>query len=172
MRATENNYNPEHVHPNYEVQLLDDDGQNEAIGDRSASGRIRYLLAGGFFGIILIKSQVVSWFRIQEMFRFQSFHMYGIMASAIAVGAISIMVIRKFRIKTIDHEPINLRQKVFSKGQIYGGLLFGVGWALTGACPGPVYALIGNGATVFIITWLSAVGGTWVYGLFRQKLPH
>ena len=106
------------------------------------------------------------------MFRFQSFHMYGIMASAIAVGAISIMVIRKFRIKTIDHEPINLRQKVFSKGQIYGGLLFGVGWALTGACPGPVYALIGNGATVFIITWLSAVGGTWVYGLFRQKLPH
>lgn len=134
--------------------------------------QIKYLLVGIFFGLVFIKSEVISWFRIQEMFRFESFHMYGIIGSAVLVAMISVWLIKKFQIKTIDGEPIVLADKVFSKGQIIGGLLFGFGWALTGACPGPLFAQIGTGATVIIVTLLSAIGGTWVYGRLRDKLPH
>lgn len=134
--------------------------------------QIKYLLVGIFFGLVFIKSEVISWFRIQEMFRFESFHMYGIIGSAVLVAMISVWLIKKFQIKTIDGEPIILADKVFSKGQIIGGLLFGFGWALTGACPGPLFAQIGTGATVIIVTLLSAIGGTWVYGRLRDKLPH
>ena len=124
------------------------------------------------FGILLIKGEVISWFRIQEMFRFQSFHMYGIIGSAVITGMISILLIKKFRIKTIDKKEIVILPKKFQKGNIYGGLLFGFGWAITGACPGPLFAQIGSGATVVIVTLLSAIAGTWVYGFFNEKLPH
>lgn len=133
---------------------------------------IKYLIAGIFFGIILVKSEVLSWFRIQEMFRLQSFHMFGVIGSAIAVGMISILLIKKFNIRTVYGEAIKLPPKTFQKGQIYGGLLFGAGWALTGACPGPLFAQIGTGATVVIVSLLSAIAGTWFYGLIREKLPH
>lgn len=133
---------------------------------------IKYLLAGVLFGILLVKSEVISWFRIQEMFRLQSFHMYGVLGSAVITGIISVWLLKKFKAKTLQGEPIILQPKKFTKGQIYGGLLFGFGWAITGACPGPLYAQIGTGATVVVVTLLSAIAGTWLYGLLKEKLPH
>ncbi|QGN24303.1 DUF6691 family protein [Elizabethkingia anophelis] len=133
---------------------------------------LKYLIVGVLFGIVFVKSEVVSWFRIQEMFRLQSFHMYGIIGSAVVVGMISVFLIKKFNIKTIYSEPIKISPKTFNKGQIYGGLIFGFGWAITGACPGPLFAQIGTGATVIAVTLLSAIAGTWVYGYLREKLPH
>ena len=133
---------------------------------------LKYLAIGILFGIVFVKSEVVSWYRIQEMFRLQSFHMYGIIGSAVITGMISIFLIKKFNIKTIYGEPIKIAPKTFNKGQIIGGLIFGLGWAMTGACPGPLFAQIGTGATVVAITLLSAIAGTWVYGLLREKLPH
>lgn len=133
---------------------------------------IKYLIIGVLFGVVFVKSEVISWFRIQEMFRLQSFHMYGVIGSAVVVGMISIYLIKKFNIKTMYGEPIKIPNKTFNKGQIYGGLIFGFGWAITGACPGPLFAQIGTGATVVSITLLSAIAGTWVYGYFREKLPH
>ena len=132
-----------------------------------------FLLAGIFFGIVLIKSEVISWFRIQEMFRFQSFHMYGIMASAVLTGALSIWLIKKLNIKTIQKEVIAIKEKPLNRvSNFTGGLIFGLGWALTGACPGPLYALIGNGHLIIVIVLLSAIAGTFVYGLLSEKLPH
>ncbi|MES2558317.1 MAG: DUF6691 family protein [Bacteroidota bacterium] len=133
---------------------------------------IKYILTGIVFGIILVKAEIISWFRIQEMFRMQSFHMYGVIGSAVVVGIISVWLIKKFNVKTIDGEVIEFHHKTFNKGQIYGSLLFGLGWAITGACPGPLFAQIGTGASVIIITLLSAIAGTWTYGYFREKLPH
>ena len=132
-----------------------------------------HLILGIFFGIVLIKSEVVSWFRIQEMFRFQSFHMYGIIGSAILVGAISVMLIKKLKVKTISGETINLNPKpVMKTANFFGGLIFGLGWSFTGACPGPIYALIGSGSLIFILVLVSALAGVFVYGLVRTKLPH
>ena len=141
----------------------------------SATGRwvnFKYVLAGGWFGILLVKSEVISWFRIQEMFRLQSFHMYGVIGSAVLTGMISVWLIKRFHIKTIDGNSIVIPGKKFGKGQVYGGLLFGFGWALTGACPGPLFALVGSGATVVVVVLLCAIAGTWVYGLLAEKLPH
>lgn len=132
----------------------------------------KYLLLGIFIGFVFVKSEVVSWFRIQEMFHFQSFHMYGIIGSAVMVGMVSVWLIKKFKVTSIYGEVIDFHPKQFNKGQILGGLLFGTGWALTGACPGPLYAQIGSGFLVVGITLLSAITGTWVYGLLRDKLPH
>ena len=106
------------------------------------------------------------------MFRLQSFHLYGVLCSAVVVGIVSVRIIKKFNIKTIHGETIRLQPYKFSKGQIFGGLIFGFGWALTGACPGPLFAQIGTGATVVIISLLSAIAGTWTYGMIRDKLPH
>ncbi len=106
------------------------------------------------------------------MFRLQSFHMYGIIGTAVVVGIISVFLIKKFNIKTIYREKVEFRKKKFNKGQIYGGLLFGFGWALTGACPGPLFAQIGTGVFAVIVVLLSALAGTWVYGALRNKLPH
>jgi uncharacterized protein len=132
-----------------------------------------YLLLGIVFGVILIKSEVVSWFRIQEMFRFQSFHMYGIIGSAIAVGTLTTLLIKKFKITTFNGEPINLTPKpVMIKANFLGGLIFGLGWALTGACPAPIYALIGSGIHIFIIVLASAYLGTLLYAMIRDKLPY
>ena len=133
---------------------------------------LKFLFLGLLFGIILIKSEVVSWFRIQEMFRLQAFHMYGIIGSAIVVALISIAIIKRFHIKTISGEPVIIPQKTFHWGNVYGGLIFGLGWAITGACPGPLFAQIGGGFAVVLVTLLSAIAGTWVYGLLRDRLPH
>lgn len=155
-----------------EARSLDAMCVNESTLEHKWYHNAKYLVIGILFGIVFVKAEIVSWFRIQEMFRLQSFHMYGIIGSAIAVGMTSIWLIKKFRIKTIYGEPIHISPKQFNKGQIYGGLLFGFGWAMTGACPGPLFAHIGMGATVVSITLLSAVAGTWVYGWMREKLPH
>lgn len=133
---------------------------------------LRYTLAGAIFGIALVKAEVVSWFRIQEMFRFESFHMYGVIGSAVAVGILSVWLIKRFNVKTVDGETVTFHPKKFNKGQVYGGLLFGLGWAMTGACPGPMFAQLGTGAAAAGITILSAIAGTWVYGYFRDRLPH
>jgi uncharacterized protein len=156
----------------FEVRSLDSICVNESALRHPWWYNIKYLLAGIFFGIILVKSEVISWFRIQEMFRMQSFHMYGVIGSAVVTGIISVWIIKRFNVRTIHRERIDLPVKKFNKGQVYGGLLFGFGWALTGACPGPLFAQIGSGATVIIITLLSALAGTWVYGYIRERLPH
>ncbi|MBU6325836.1 MAG: YeeE/YedE family protein [Bacteroidetes bacterium] len=156
----------------FEVRTLDTMCVNESALQHPWWYNFKYSLVGILFGIIFVKAEIVSWFRIQEMFRLQSFHMYGVIGSAIAVGMLSIFIIRKRNIKTIYGEAIEIHPKPFNIGQIYGGLLFGLGWAITGACPGPLFAQIGNGATVIAVTLLSAIAGTWFYGLVREKLPH
>ena len=156
----------------FETRSLDAMCVNESHLAHKWYHNLKYLIVGVLFGIVFVKSEVVSWFRIQEMFRLQSFHMYGIIGSATVIGMISIWLIKKFNIKTIYGETIEFHNKTFNKGQIYGGLIFGLGWAITGACPGPLFAQIGTGATVIVVTLLSAIAGTWVYGLLRDKLPH
>ncbi len=156
----------------FEVRSLDAVCFNESELKHPRWYNLKYTVAGILFGIVLVKAEVISWFRIQEMFRLQSFHMYGVIGSAVVVGIISVWLIKKFKIKTIYGEPIEFVSKKFNKGNIYGGLIFGFGWAITGACPGPLFAQIGTGATVIIITLLSAIAGTWVYGRFRNHLPH
>ena len=160
------------INNDFEVRSLDTAGINESGLKHPGWYNLKYLFTGILFGIILVKAEVISWFRIQEMFRLQSFHMYGVIGSAVVVGIISVWLIKKFKIKTIYGESIVLHSRAFNKGQVYGGLLFGFGWALTGACPGPLFAQIGAGFSVVIISLLSAVGGTWIYGLVREKLPH
>ena len=155
-----------------ETHELDAICLNESRLQHKWHSNLKYLLVGLLFGIVFVKTEAASWFRIQEMFRLQSFHMFGVIGSAVAVGLISVLLIKKFNIKTIYGEPIQFSTKTFNKGQIYGGLIFGFGWAITGACPGPLFAQIGTGATVIAVTLLSAIAGTWVYGYFREKLPH
>jgi uncharacterized protein len=133
---------------------------------------LKYTLVGIIFGIVFVKAEIISWFRIQEMFRLASFHMYGVIGTAVFVGMTSIFLIKQFNIRTLSGEKIIIAPKIFHKGQIYGGLLFGFGWAMTGACPGPLFAQIGSGFGVVAVTLLSAIVGTWTYGFFREKLPH
>lgn len=133
---------------------------------------IKYILAGIFFGVVLTKGEAISWYRMQEMFHFQSFHMFGIFMTAIPVGAISVILIKKFNIKTSKGETVTIPDKPFNKGIIFGSLIFGFGWALTGACPGPLYAQLGSGVLVTIVTIAAALFGTWTYALVREKLPH
>ncbi len=156
----------------YEVRSQNAMCVNESELDKPLSSNIKYGILGILFGIVFVKAEIVSWFRIQEMFRLQSFHMYGVIGSAVVVGMISVLLIKRYNAKSIEGEKIKLEDKKFNKGQIYGGLIFGLGWAVTGACPGPLFAQIGTGATVIIVTLLSAIAGTWVYGKFRTKLPH
>jgi len=133
-----------------------------------------YLLIGVYFGIVFTKSEVISWFRIQEMFRFQSFHMYGIIGSAVVVALLSVQWIKRTNKRDLDGEVITIPPKEMGSGTRYwmGGTIFGLGWALTGACPGPMFALVGNGITVMTVAILSAVAGTFTYGVLRSKLPH
>ncbi len=134
---------------------------------------IRFLFSGILFGIILTKGEIISWYRIYEMFRFESFHMYGVIGSAVVLGIIVIATIKKMDMKSLDGEKIVIPPK--AKGiphLIFGGIIFGLGWALTGACPGPLYTLVGNGFSVIIVTVLSAIFGAFVYGLLKNKLPH
>lgn len=133
---------------------------------------IKYLVFGALFGIILTKSEVISWFRIQEMFRFQSFHMYGVIGSAVLVGAVTVWLLRITKFRTTSGEQIRFVVKPYNKGLLIGGVIFGMGWALTGACPGPLFALTGNGYSVFIAAIVAGLAGAWTYGFFRDKLPH
>jgi uncharacterized membrane protein YedE/YeeE len=159
------------VNTDFEVRSVDV-VKVQQQGKESILSYTKYLILGVLFGIILVKSEVISWYRIQEMFRLQSFHMFGVIGSAVVTGIISVWLIKKFNIKTIRGEQVELPAKTFNKGQIYGGLIFGFGWAITGACPGPLFAQVGTGFTVMMGTLLSAIGGTWVYGLLRERLPH
>ena len=136
---------------------------------------VKYFLLGTVFGAVLLESEVISWFRIQEMFRFQSFHMYGIMAGALSVGLLSVYLIRRLQWRTLTGKDVRIPAKEKSRwGHRYwmGGAIFGMGWALLGACPGPIFALIGSGETVFLAALASAVAGTWTYGQLRSRLPH
>lgn len=133
---------------------------------------LKYLVLGVLFGIVFVKAEIISWYRIQEMFRLHSFHMYGVIGTAVVVGMISVWLIRKFNVKTVQNEAVIFHKKKFHWGNVIGALIFGLGWALTGACPGPLFAQIGSGFLVVAVTLLSAIGGTWVYGLLRNRLPH
>lgn len=156
----------------YEVRSLDSVCINDSTLKPKWYFNLAYILLGIIFGITFVKAEVISWFRMQEMFRFQSFHMYGVIGTAVVVGAISVWIIKKMRLKTISGENIVFTNKKFNKGQVIGGLLFGFGWAMTGACPGPLFAQIASGFLVVTVVLLSAIAGTWFYGLVREKLPH
>jgi len=132
-----------------------------------------YLFIGILFGITMFKSEAASWFRIYEMFKFESFHMYGIIGSALAIGIIVVQMIKRFKIKSFYGEEINFnaKEKTLSR-YIIGGIIFGLGWALAGACPGPMFTLIGVGYFPIIIVIISSIIGTFIYGLLRDKLPH
>jgi len=143
--------------------------------NKNTFGRLLpYLLVGIYFGIIFTKSEVISWYRIQEMFRFQAFHMYGIIGSAVVVAAISVQVIKRFKIRSLDGSEIIIPPKELGKGTRYwaGGTMFGLGWAMTGACPGPMFALVGSGVPVMLVAIAAAIAGTYTYGVLRPKLPH
>ena len=164
-------------HINQETDLVVDkedgfDGTNQQKNYEGFAANIKYLIVGVLFGIVFVKAEIVSWFRIQEMFRLDSFHMYGVIGSAVIVGLISVQIIKRLKLKTLQNEQVTIPDKTFNKGQIYGGLLFGVGWAITGACPGPLFAQIGSGYLAIVVTLLSAIAGTWTYGLLRPRLPH
>ena len=133
-----------------------------------------YFLAGSFFGIVIVEAEVVSWFRIQEMFRFQSFHMYGIIGTAVLTAAVSLLILKKFGVRSLDGEPVATSPKTLGSGARYlmGGSIFGLGWALTGACPGPMVGLIGSGALIMLVPLAAALAGTLAYGCCRPNLPH
>ena len=134
---------------------------------------IIYLVIGIFFGIILFKSEAASWFRIYEMFQFKSFHMYGIIGSAVGLGIIITQIIKRSKMKSVFGEEIKIQPKEYNlKKNLIGGILFGLGWALAGACPGPMYALIGAGYLSIVLVLASALLGTYIYGVFKDKLPH
>jgi uncharacterized protein len=135
---------------------------------------VPYFALGGAFGFLLVEAEVVSWFRIQEMFRFEAFHMYGIIGTAVVTAAISLRIIKRLGLHGADGQPLALEPKTVGSGVRYlaGGSMFGLGWALTGACPGPLVALVGAGVPVMLVTILSALLGTWTYGRLRPKLPH
>lgn len=131
------------------------------------------LMLGILFGVVLTKAEIASWFRIQEMFRFQSFHMYGVIGTAVGFGIVIIQLFKRFDTQNVEGSPVTIRPKAAGITRyLVGGTIFGLGWAMTGACPGPLYTLVGNGYSVIVVSILSAVAGTFVYGLLREKLPH
>ncbi|MCQ3975194.1 MAG: transporter [Anaerolineae bacterium] len=134
--------------------------------------QLAVLSVGTLFGLVLVKAEVVSWFRIQKMFRFEEAHMYLTIASAVVVGAIFVYIIRKFQLKTVDQREIRIETKPFQKGMIIGGIIFGTGWAITGACPGPIYAQIGSGEYAALVTLVAAMAGAYTYALLQSRLPH
>lgn len=158
------------------VEAVNDQKQasagSEQVTTESFTANLKYLVVGILFGIVFVKTEIISWYRIQEMFRFQSFHMYGVIGTAVVVGIISIWCIKRFNLKTMQGKAVVFHKKELHKGNLIGGLIFGLGWAITGACPGPLFAQIGSGFLVVIVTFLSAVAGTWTYGYFRERLPH
>ncbi len=134
---------------------------------------LKFLAVGILFGIVMTKSEAISWFRIQEMFRFQSFHMYGIIGVAVGVGVLIHFLIKKFDVKNAFGDIIQFQDKPKTyRASLFGGTFFGLGWAMTGACPGPLYVLAGHGYWIILLVILSALLGTYVYGALRSKLPH
>jgi uncharacterized membrane protein YedE/YeeE len=134
---------------------------------------LKYIIPGVLFGIVMTKSEAVSWFRIQEMFRFESFHMYGIIGTAVILAAIMTFSIKKFQGKSLDGEIIRFSPKAMSVARyLLGGIIFGLGWAMTGACPGPMFTLVGHGVWTILLVIASATLGTYVYGALKNKLPH
>ena len=136
------------------------------------SKKIIVLILGIYLGFVLMRTEVVSWFRIQEMFRFRSFHMYGIIGLAVIIGVITVQIVKRTQAKAINGEPIQFKSQKITKANFIGGSIFGLGWAMTGACPGPLYSLIGNGYPIIAVSLVSAVLGAFIYGLLRDKLPH
>jgi len=132
---------------------------------------LRVLVIGTMFGIVLVKGQVISWFNIQEMFRFQSAYMYLVIGSAVVVGAISVFLIKRTHARTIDRQEIEIKSKKLNKGTVIGGIMFGLGWAVTGACPGPIYAQIGSGTWLAFVTLGAALVGSYLYALAQPRLP-
>ncbi len=139
---------------------------------RGILGYARFLLLGVYFGFVLIKAQAVSWVKMQEMFRFESFYYFGMFATALATAWIGVWLIKRFQIRSISGETIRMVTRPFERANIYGGLIFGLGWGMAGICPGPIYASIGAGISVMILTLASAVLGTYVYGVLKPRLPH
>ena len=134
---------------------------------------IKFLLLGIVFGVVMAKSEAISWFRIQEMFRFQAFHMYGIIGTAVIIGVIGVALIKKLKIRDFHGNPILFQPKEKSIVRyLIGGSIFGLGWALSGACPGPMVVNIGYGFFAMAIVFLFAIVGTFLYGYFKEKLPH
>ncbi|WP_034893965.1 DUF6691 family protein [Gillisia sp. Hel_I_29] len=134
---------------------------------------ITYVFIGFFFGIIMYKSEAASWFRIYEMFEFGSFHMYGIIGSALLIGVLGVQIIKRKNIKAMGGQEMQLNPKEMSIPRyLIGGIIFGLGWALAGACPGPMYVLAGSGYISILVVIAAALFGTFVYGLLRHKLPH
>ena len=134
---------------------------------------IKFLVVGVLFGIVMTKAEIISWYRIYEMFHFQSFHMYGIIGSAVVLGMLLVQIIKRTRLKDMYGSEIQFTPKKKSIARyLIGGIIFGLGWALTGACPGPMFTLLGNGFGVMLIVIVSALFGTFMYGVLRDKLPH
>jgi len=134
---------------------------------------LKFILTGIFFGIVMAKSEAISWYRIQEMFRFQSFHMYGIIGTALVLGVIAVYLIKKLKIKDVSGQAITFQAKAMSwRKYLIGGSVFGLGWALTGSCPGPMFVNIGYGYLSMLVVVLGAVVGTYLYGILKNKLPH
>lgn len=156
----------------FEVRSLDTMCVNESQLKHPWWYNLKYAAVGILFGIAFVKAEIVSWYRIQEMFRLESFHMYGVIGTAVVIGALSVYLVKRFKVKSIYGEEILFHPKKLNKGQVIGGLIFGLGWSMTGACPGPLFAQIGTGALVILVTLVSAIAGTWIYGYFRDQLPH
>jgi len=134
---------------------------------------LKFLILGVVFGVMMSKAEIISWYRIFEMFRFEAFHMYGVIGSAVAIGIVFVQIIKRRKMKDLAGEEIVLCEKDKSTARyLIGGIIFGIGWAMTGACPGPMFIVVGHGASAFLIVILSAILGTFVYGLIRHKLPH
>lgn len=134
---------------------------------------ILYIALGILFGITMYKAETASWFRIVEMFQFQSFHMYGFIGSTVMIGVIATQLTKYFKARDIDGKPIETSPKAKTISRyLFGGISFGLGWALIGACPGPIFVLLGTGTYSIIIVILAALTGTWLYGIFKDKLPH
>ncbi|MFZ1784769.1 MAG: DUF6691 family protein [Ferruginibacter sp.] len=133
----------------------------------------RYIIVGILLGFILYKSEAVSWFRIYEMFRFQSFHMFGIIGSAVVAGILAVQLIKRKEMKNVLGKKITIKDKAKTYPRyLIGGIIFGMGWALAGACPAPMFILLGAGHTVFFVYFVAAMTGTFIYGLLRKRLPH
>lgn len=152
--------------------INEEEGANHQKTGESFIANLKYVLVGVFFGIVFVKAEIISWFRIQEMFRLASFHMYGVIGTAVVVATLSTLLMKKFKVKTLQGEEVIYSVRPLDKGNVIGGLLFGLGWAMTGACPGPLYGLVGSGFPVFLAAIASAIAGTYAYGLLRDKLPH
>ena len=159
------------------TDAVDPEGIAATLDARRATAleRIGYLALGAALGIVFVKSEVVSWYRIQEMFRFESFHMYGVIGSALAVASASLGLMRRAGARTLQGQTIRVPPKTWNRGGArywMGGFVFGLGWALLGACPGPIFALIGAGHSVYVVPLAAAMGGTFAYALVRDRLPH